>query len=70
MISAFEAGDMQAARPASQAVSPLPQMLGLSTIDPDQGRHEFSAGTGELRMPLTPLSADRSPACGAAAWRC
>ncbi|MDD4266744.1 MAG: 4-hydroxy-tetrahydrodipicolinate synthase [Pirellulales bacterium] len=62
MISAFEAGDMQAARRWHHKLFPLcREMLGLSTnpIPIKAAMKVLGRDTGELRMPLTPLSADQ-----------
>ena len=62
MISAFEAGDMQAARRWHHKLFPLCRdMLGLSTnpIPIKAAMKILGRDTGELRMPLTPLAADQ-----------
>lgn len=62
MISAFEAGDTQAARRWHHKLFPLCRdMLGLSTnpIPIKAAMKILGRDTGELRMPLTPLAADQ-----------
>ena len=62
MISAFEVGDMQAARRWHHKLFPLCRdMLGLSTnpIPIKAAMKILGRDTGELRMPLTPLAADQ-----------